>query len=98
MLSFLLRNHFPAFFRDASGAAVYARTPGVHLLYFYGKNTRTGSISTLSSGTGMDVRWYNPRSGEFLEASRPVRDADGYWTLPPKPDDEDWVLEIRTRD
>jgi len=85
-------------FRDASGAAVYARTPGVHLLYFYGKNTRTGSISTLSSGTGMDVRWYNPRSGAFLEASRPVREADGYWSLPAKPDGEDWVLEIRTRD
>ncbi|MBO5581164.1 MAG: DUF4038 domain-containing protein [Bacteroidales bacterium] len=79
-------------FQDASGAAAYAHTPCVHLLYFYGKNTRTGRISTLKSGDGLEVRWYNPRSGEYQEAALPVREADGFWTLPSKPDLEDWVL------
>lgn len=79
-------------FQDASGAAVYAHTPRVHLLYFYGKNTRTGRISTLKSGDGLEVRWYNPRSGEYQEAALPVREADGFWTLPSRPDPEDWVL------
>jgi len=79
-------------FQDASGAAVYAHTPRVHLLYFYGKNTRTGRISTLKSGDGLEVRWYNPRSGEYQEAALPVREADGFWTLPSRPDSEDWVL------
>ena len=83
-------------FRDASGAAVYARTPRAHLLYFYGKGTRTGRISTLPSGAEMDARWYDPRTGEFRAAASPVREDDGYWTLPSKPDDEDWVLVIRT--
>jgi len=81
-----------AVFQDASGAAVYAHTPRVHLLYFYGKNTRTGRISTLKSGDGLEVRWYNPRSGEYQEAALPVREADGFWTLPSRPDPEDWVL------
>ena len=81
-----------AVFQDASGAAVYAHTPRVHLLYFYGKNTRTGRISTLKSGVGLEVRWYNPRSGEYQEAALPVREADGFWTLASRPDPEDWVL------
>ena len=81
-------------FRDASGAAVYARTSRVHLLYFYGKETRTGRISGLASDAGMEAQWYDPRTGRFREAALPVREADGYWSLPPKPDEEDWVLEI----
>ncbi len=81
-----------AVFQDASGAAAYAHTPHVHLLYFYGKNTRTGRISTLKSRDGLEVRWYNPRSGEYQEAALPVREADGFWTLPSRPDPEDWVL------
>ena len=85
-------------FQDASGAAAYAHTPCVHLLYFYGKNTRTGRISTLTSGDGLEVRWYDPRTGAYRDATLPVREDDGYWTLPPRPDDEDWVLEIRTQD
>jgi hypothetical protein len=85
-------------FQDASGAAAYAHTPCVHLLYFYGKNTRTGRISTLTSGDGWEVRWYDPRTGAYRDATLPVREDDGYWTLPPRPDDEDWVLEIRTQD
>ena len=44
----------------------------------------------------MDARWYDPRTGEFRAAASPVREDDGYWTLPSKPDDEDWVLVIRT--
>ncbi len=85
-------------FRDASGAAVYARTSRMHLLYFYGKGTQTGRVSTLVPGAGMDVRWYDPRTGASQEAVPPVREADGYWALPPKPDGEDWVLVIRTQE
>ena len=83
-------------FRDASGAAVYARTDREHLLYFYGKGTKTGRISTLPPEGGIEARWYDPRTGEYQEAASPVREADGYWALPPKPDEEDWVLVIRT--
>ena len=43
-----------------------------------------GRISTLSPLGGMDARWYNPRIGEFQAAALPVREADGYWALPPK--------------
>ena len=81
-------------FRDASGAAVYARTNQWHLLYFYGKGTQTGSISTLPPDAKPETVWYNPRTGEFIEAASPVKEADGYWLLPAKPDEEDWVLEI----
>ena len=83
-------------FRDASGAAVYARTAREHLLYFYAKNTRTGRISTLAPGAEMDARWYNPRTGGFQDAASPIQEEDGYWALPPKPDEEDWVLVLRT--
>ena len=82
-------------FRDASGAAVYARTPREHLLYFYGKGTETGRISTLPPEGGTDARWYDPRTGGFREAALPVRESDGYWALPPKPDGQDWVLVLR---
>ena len=83
-------------FRNASGAAAYAHTPAMHLLYFYGKGTETGRISTLKPGVGLDVRWYDPRTGEFREAALPRQEAGGFWTLPLKPDEEDWVLVIRT--
>ena len=82
-------------FRDASGAAVYAHTPTMHLLYFYGKGTETGCISTLPDGAVTEVRWYNPRTGAFRAASELRRDADGSWVLPSKPDMEDWVLVLR---
>ncbi len=83
-------------FRDASGAAVYARTERMHLLYFYGKGTQTGRISGPVPDAGMQAQWYDPRTGEYRVAANPVREADGYWALPPKPDGQDWVLVIRT--
>ena len=83
-------------FRDASGAAVYARTERMHLLYFYGKGTQTGRISGPVPDAGMQAQWYDPRTGEYRVAANPVREADGYCALPPKPDGQDWVLVIRT--
>ena len=81
-------------FRNDSSAAVYARTPRLHLLYFYGKGTKTGRISGLAPG--VEAQWYDPRTGESRDAVNPVREADGYWSLPTKPDEQDWVLVIRT--
>jgi hypothetical protein len=35
------------------------------------------------------AKWFNPRTGEYLET--PGAEA-GLWTSPPAPDKEDWAL------
>lgn len=41
------------------------------------------------------ARWYNPRTGASSSAKNVVPDRNADWTIPHKPDDNDWVLLLK---
>lgn len=81
-------------FTAASPAYVYARTDDVHVLYFFSKDRSTGVITDISADRAVDARWFNPRSGEWIEVAGLSSSKGGGLDLPEKPDEGDWVLMI----
>ena len=82
-------------FVPADGTAyAFARTPDTMVLYFYSKDTGTGSLCGLEPGEKHTVSWYNPRTGEKPFAHCQGASTEGVLDLPPRPDDGDWVLML----
>ena len=84
-------------FQDQSGAFAYARTKDVHLLYFYARNTLTGSITDLKPSARYTLTWYNPRTGQHMKAQILKANESGVLSLPQKPDDLDWVMVLKEK-
>lgn len=75
-------------------AYVCARTSGMWVLYFYSKDTATGTVSGLPPGEEVSLVWYNPRTGEDGERLSVTAASDGSLVLPERPDGEDWTLRV----
>lgn len=85
-------------FAARSEAFVCARTPaGTHVLYFYARNRKTGTLLHLRPMQRYDVQFFNPRSGASLPAQAVRVDAEGNLDLPQKPDELDWTLTVSPR-
>jgi hypothetical protein len=54
-------------------------------------------LIALASGSSVEARWYNPRTGEFQEIVQLVTTPDGTLSLPEKPDSQDWVLVLNLK-
>lgn len=70
-------------------AACAAKDRALDVLYFYNRTRTTGTLKGLSPDTRYTATWFNPRTGECAP-SFPLAGAE----LPPKPDDQDWVLKV----
>ena len=70
-------------------AACAAKDRTLYVLYFYNRTRTTGTLKGLSPDTRYTATWFNPRTGECAP-SFPLAGAE----LPPKPDDQDWVLKV----
>lgn len=81
---------------DFGGGQVFAQPGEVYALYLPKANP-SGSLD-LSDATGeFELRWFNPRTGDFEGATTPV-DGGGVIDLgePPSNPGEDWVVLVRT--
>ena len=65
----------------------------VYVAYFYNKDTQTGSLKNLAASKNYTAQWYNPQTGTYTPIGE-VKVADNAWTIPPKPDNNDWVLLV----
>jgi len=68
------------------------------VVVFFGETYRMGASG--ASLTGLQdrpyrLRWFNPRSGQFLATDRAVGLAGGRLVLPDKPDSCDWLLVVQ---
>lgn len=82
------------------GWAYCARTPGKDLFMIYwerGYAETTAPHSELRGARANQTyraRWFNPRSGEWIDAGVPLVDAWCRVTLPKLPSSEDWAMSL----
>lgn len=72
-------------------ASAYGTAKGESFLVVYFPARATASIAIHVRGAGDRIKWFNPRTGEFV---RPEARKPGRGPFDP-PDDEDWVLVVR---
>ena len=82
-------------FIKSKEAVVYALSDQYHVLYFYNRNNRTGTIDGLPNNLKIWFRWFNPRNGRYSNKVYQRVGKDGHLVLPSKPDKLDWVLLIK---
>ena len=68
-----------------NGAFCLAEAGRVYVVYL----PRGGDVSVKLDSGGYQVKWFNPRSGEYSAAQTAE---NAIWTSPAAPDKEDWVL------
>ncbi|UVI33523.1 S-layer homology domain-containing protein [Paenibacillus spongiae] len=54
---------------------------------------RTGTLKRMADTT-YKAQWYNTRTGEYTLISDAVVPINGQWTVPEKPDENDWMLLV----
>ena len=66
-----------------------------YVLYFHDrKAVRTGSLRGTMEDVKYSARWFNPRTGVYGERFTLPDPVNGLRRLPPKPDLEDWALDV----
>ena len=80
------------------GWAFCARTPdrAFLLLYFEAGCPPASVRGLLANGTYV-ARWFNPRTGQWIDAGEWTANANSYLSLPPFPSGEDWALKLISR-
>ena len=64
------------------------------IAYYMDTSRMPGEIHGLSTGS-YEVTWFNPRTGEYTPHAEVPTTINGTWTLPGKPDQEDWLLVLQ---
>lgn len=81
-------------FADATRSPMTADDAGTVVVYFYGDGTKTGKLKRLPAVITQRASWYDPRSGAYTPIGPVTPAADGTWTIPQRPDAQDWVLLV----
>lgn len=63
-----------------------------YVAYFYNTTTRTGTLKNMDN-TPYTAKWYNPLTGVYIDIGT-ITPSGGQWTIPDKPDTNDWVLYV----
>jgi hypothetical protein len=66
----------------------------VFVVYFFSKDTNTGTLKNLLAHQTYKAQWFNPLNGRYTLIGKFMTDS-GEWTIPPKPDASDWVLLVK---
>lgn len=65
-----------------------------YVAYFYSKSVKTGTLRGLDSTKTYSARWYDPRTGNYIQISNAIITENGEYTIPDKPDSQDWTLLV----
>jgi hypothetical protein len=65
------------------------------VMIYQEQDTPTVTLSGMPPGADYEARWYDPRTGKWLEPQAVAADGDGKITLPAKPDTLDWALKLK---
>jgi len=64
-------------------------------VYFNAGSSSQGTLSQLDASAEYESQWFNPRTGAFSAISSSFTPTGGTWTVPEKPDGQDWLLLVR---
>jgi len=64
-----------------------------YVVYFSNKVPSTGDLRNLEKNTNYSAKWYNTRNGTYTNIIT-FKTSDGVWTVPEKPDSDDWILLV----
>ena len=84
-----------ASFTNTEESVLKTNSRDVYVTYFY-KNgtTATGTLKNMYDGTTYTAKWFNPRTGAYTTISTNVTSSGGEWTIPSRPDSNDWLLLV----
>ncbi len=68
----------------------------LYVAYLYGE-TSAGALKQLDLQAGYHARWFDPRTGAYIDRPQEARAPSGTWQVPEKPDGGDWVLVLEHR-
>ncbi len=63
------------------------------VVYFFNRVRATGNLKNLEKEKNYTAKWYNTRTGVYTTIPTFKTDS-GIWTVPDKPDSEDWILLV----
>jgi hypothetical protein len=85
----------PSWAKLANPEQIILKSDGnqVYVVHFGNITTKTGLLKNMQPGASYTAKWFDPRKGEYTEISTSVQpSSNGEWEMPPKPDEQDWVL------
>jgi hypothetical protein len=82
-----------AYFPDRSRSLLASDGQETCVVYFSNRVRATGTLKKLAADT-YQAKWFNPRTGVYTEIGD-IKPTNNEWTIPSKPDTEDWVLLLQ---
>jgi hypothetical protein len=64
-----------------------------YVVYFSNHLRATGTLKKMTADN-YQAKWFNPRTGVYTEIGE-AKPSNGEWTIPSKPDSEDWILLLQ---
>ncbi len=64
-------------------------------VYFNADTSSQGTLTQLDAQAAYESRWFNPRTGAYTTISGSFTPAGGAWSVPEKPDAQDWLLLVK---
>lgn len=66
----------------------------LYVCYLYGKLRISGTFRGLDTSKTYTAKWFDPRTGEYIDISGSIASEDGTYTAPQKPGRDDYVLLV----
>jgi len=82
-----------ASFADPERSVLSTAGSDVYAAYFYGASS-SGTLAQMQSGQTYTARWFDPRTGTCTLIDDAIAPSGGQWSVPPKPDGQDWMLLV----
>jgi hypothetical protein len=80
-------------FVDKNQSFVATINQETYAVYFTNRVPSTGELKNLEKDKKYTAKWYNPRNGTYTPIET-FSTANGTWTVPDKPDSDDWMLLV----
>jgi len=76
--------------------SILSSTPdaGRYVVYFYNTTLTTGTLKNMNDSKTYCARWFDPSTGKSILISNAVSSSGGIYTIPLKPDNNDWLLLV----
>jgi hypothetical protein len=79
-------------FQDVNNVRLSTKNNNIYVAYFFGNNTKTGTIKKMNNKLSYTAKWYDPRTGIYKMIGSEIQSTTGQWTIPTRPDSHDWIL------
>jgi len=76
--------------------SILSSTPDAErfVVYFYNTSKTTGALKNLNDSKTYSAQWFDPTTGKSTLISNAISSSGGIYTIPQKPDDNDWLLLV----